>query len=133
MHYSGTSTVDELVEWVKSSSAVQLAEIAKHIHSEQVSSAALEQLASEPEPDNVLRNTIFQSRDLLKYSSVRRGIQSGNVGWVEDLLPDLIIYFRGRGNNNYAQELAEVMQWMRHEASPEMRHVLSPYYCNPCG
>ncbi|KAG8729896.1 hypothetical protein FRC10_003318, partial [Ceratobasidium sp. 414] len=127
MHYSGTNTVEELVGWVKSCSAAQLTETARQIYSERVSSSALEQLASEPEPDEVLRNTIFQSRDLLQYYSVRRGIQTGNVGWLEDLLPNLIIYFRGRENHNYAQELAEAMQWMRHEASPEMRHVFMCY------
>ncbi|KAG9079065.1 hypothetical protein FRC06_007969, partial [Ceratobasidium sp. 370] len=93
---------------------------AERIFHERVSSAALVDLSSQDRPDQVLRQTILQTRDLLQYYSTRIAIRSGNVGWLEDLLPNLIIYFKGRENYNYAQLLAETMQWMRHEAPPGM-------------
>ncbi|CUA68570.1 Callose synthase 2 [Rhizoctonia solani] len=120
MSYSTTDTVEKLVEWVKASPEDTLSEVAQRILDERISSEALNTLSCEPAEDEVLRNTILQTRDLLQYYSVRRAIQTGNVGWLEDLIPNLIIYFKGRENFNYAQELAEYMQWMRYDAPPGM-------------
>ncbi|KAG9085727.1 hypothetical protein FS749_004201 [Ceratobasidium sp. UAMH 11750] len=121
MHYSGTNTAEGLAEWVRSASADTLSETARQIYFERVASSAAESLASQPHPDKNLLISTLQTRDLLQYYSVRSAIQSGNVGWLEDLIPNLLVYFKGRENYNYALELAEAMQWMYHEASPEMR------------
>ncbi|KAG8728773.1 hypothetical protein FRC12_021505 [Ceratobasidium sp. 428] len=124
MHYAGQDTLEGLVDWVKSSSVDMLAETAQRIYFERVASSAVESLASGPELDETLYNSILQTRDLLQYYSVRKAIQTGNVGWLEDLLPNLVVYFKGCERHNYAQELAEAMQWMHHEATPEMRDAI---------
>ncbi|KAG8694290.1 hypothetical protein FRC08_008582 [Ceratobasidium sp. 394] len=124
MHYSGTNTAESLAEWVRSASADTLSKTARRIYFERVASSAAESLASEPQPDENLLISTLQTHDLLQYYSVRSAIQSGNVGWLEDLIPNLLVYFKGRENYNYALELAEAMQWMYHEASPEMRAVV---------
>ncbi|KAG8784517.1 hypothetical protein FRC12_018608 [Ceratobasidium sp. 428] len=124
MHYAGQNTLGGLVDWVKSASVDVLAETARRIYFERVASSAAESLASAPELDETLYNSILQTRDLLQYYSVRKAIQTGNVGWLEDLLPSLIVYFKGCERHNYAQELAEAMQWMCHEATPEMRDAI---------
>jgi hypothetical protein len=110
MHYSDTQTVDELAAWVRSISPAQLHQTAVRIYAERISAGAIESLSNEPELDQVLRNIILMTRDLLQYHSVRTAIQSGNVGWLEDLLPNLLIYFKGRGNSNYAVELVNTLQ-----------------------
>ncbi|KAG8746306.1 hypothetical protein FRC11_012764 [Ceratobasidium sp. 423] len=69
MHYSGTTTVDDLIKWVKSSSEIALRGVAERIHQERMSSEALEILSESHETDEVLRNTILQSRDLLQFYS----------------------------------------------------------------
>ncbi|EUC56787.1 hypothetical protein RSOL_197560 [Rhizoctonia solani AG-3 Rhs1AP] len=120
MHYSSAENLDDLVTWVKSAPESTLRENALRIHQERMSSEALEILSESNETDEVLTNTILQSRDLLQFYSTRRAIQTGNVGLLEDLLPRLLIYFKGHDNHNYAQGLAECMHWMRYDAPPGM-------------
>jgi hypothetical protein len=88
------------------------------IYAERISSGAIESLSNKLEVDQVLRNIILMTCDLLQYSSVRTAIQSGNVGWLEDLLPNLLIYFKGRGNSNYAVELLNMLQWIIRKRTP---------------
>ncbi|KAG8696910.1 hypothetical protein FRC08_006849 [Ceratobasidium sp. 394] len=124
MEYSGCDSAESLVTWVKSTAPDVLRSMAERIFHERISPAALVDLSSRDQPDQVLRQTILQTRDLLQYNSTRTAIRSGNVGWLEDLLPNLLIYFKGRENYNYAQVLAETMQWMRHEAPPGMSDAI---------
>ncbi|KAG8703080.1 hypothetical protein FRC11_010988 [Ceratobasidium sp. 423] len=124
MSYSGTDSVEKLVKWVSVSSEDTLSETAQRILDERISSEALETLSNEHESDQVLENTILQCHDLLQYYAVRHSIRTGNVGSLEDLIPSLVVYFKGRENFNYAQELAEYMQWMLYEAPPGMRDAV---------
>ncbi|KAG8703424.1 hypothetical protein FRC09_004164 [Ceratobasidium sp. 395] len=48
----------------------------------------------------------------------------GDVDQIEALLPELLCYFIGSGNGNYAKEVFEFLQLITHECTPALRAAI---------
>ncbi|KAG8707457.1 hypothetical protein FRC11_007435 [Ceratobasidium sp. 423] len=66
----------------------------------------------------------MHQHELLLYFSLQHAFKHGNVDWIKALLPELLLYFTGTGNNNYAQEVLEFLQFITHECTPEVHVVV---------
>lgn len=58
-----------------------------------------------PDRDRVHQNIRILTRDLLYLSELIQAISDGDIGRIEDILPQLAIMFRGAGGNNYCTEI----------------------------
>ncbi|KAH7334676.1 hypothetical protein B0J17DRAFT_720210 [Rhizoctonia solani] len=67
---------------------------------------------------------IMRQHELLLYFSLWHAFKHGDVDCIEALLPELLFYFTGAGNNNYAQEILEFLQFITHECTPEICAVV---------
>ena len=82
-------------------------------------------VASGPDPDNdkVNRNIRLLTRDLLYLSELIRAISDGDIGRIEDFLPQLAMMFRGAGSNNYCTEILHFILNLKHVWTPEFAYV----------
>lgn len=106
----------------------RLVTLATKIHDERASTTALIALAESQDRDYVLEGTVILSRDLDLYVQLRQAIRQGDVGRLWNLMPLLIVYFKGGSNGNYCKMLIEYMQWQLYEAPPEIRYALNCDY-----
>jgi hypothetical protein len=118
MHMIGCNTSEELTAWKDTHSANDLYALASEILCHHASSGAME---FDDSIDQMRRSGIMRRRDTLLYASVRRAYRFGDVDRIYDLFPELLIYFLGSGNCNYAKELFEVLQLLMHECTPSIR------------
>lgn len=115
---TGCKSEDEVSQWAETHTDGDLFRLATTIYSNHASSGALERLKDN---DQMQRNTILRARDMLLYSSTRRAFKYGDIDRIEDLLPELLFYFLGSSHPQYAKEVLEFLQLLRHECAPEMR------------
>lgn len=119
---TGSADDVELFAWVENHTADEVLELAKKIHAEHASSGALYRLAQSNSTDEVRPTTIIQNRDLLLYYAYRVANKHGRIDRIEDLMPELMTYFAGSGNSNYAREVYEFLQLITHECTPNVRY-----------
>jgi hypothetical protein len=67
------------------------------------------------EQDQVYRQWTMWNMDVLPYLGLRAAIKSGDVGWIEDLLPTILFRFAGGGNPKYTIEILELFQGLKRE------------------
>ncbi|KAG1884573.1 hypothetical protein F4604DRAFT_1878642 [Suillus subluteus] len=60
---------------------------------------------SERPTDTAQHNLQLLTRDLLYVLELTSATSAGNWGWIEDILRDLAMIFRGAGSNNYCSEI----------------------------
>jgi len=72
------------------------------------------------ERDEVFKQTVRWNRDVLQYIELHEAIQCGDIGWMEDLLPTLLMRFAGGGNGKYAIEVLELLQGLHCEWPSEL-------------
>lgn len=129
MWATGTASLEELIAWVQdpNRTAKQILEVAQRIQSQRVSSQAVSECRQHlgEHKDEVLLGTLITTRDLMLHWNLRHAVKHGHVGHMEDLLPELLIYFTGAGNKNYAQQMYEILQLLYHETTPAIRQVHS--------
>ncbi|KAG8683228.1 hypothetical protein FRC11_013810, partial [Ceratobasidium sp. 423] len=108
---------NKLSTWAANHNVSDLQEIATNMLKEHVSSRALKQDKSGDELHHLV---IMHQHELLLYFLLWHAFKHGDVDWIEALLPELLFYFTGAGNNNYAQEVLEFLQFITHECTPEV-------------
>ncbi|KJA21726.1 hypothetical protein HYPSUDRAFT_100027, partial [Hypholoma sublateritium FD-334 SS-4] len=59
------------------------------------------------------------TRDLLYFAELIRAISDGDIGRIEDVLPQLAMMFRGAGGNNYCTEILHFIHNLKHVWTPE--------------
>ncbi|KAJ7817369.1 hypothetical protein B0H14DRAFT_2173689, partial [Mycena olivaceomarginata] len=65
------------------------------------------------ERDQVYRQWTMWNMDVLPYLGLQAAIKSGDVGWIEDLLPTILFRFAGGGNPKYTIKILELFQGLK--------------------
>ena len=73
----------------------------------------------DPDQDRAHQNTRLLTRDLLVLAELIRAISDGDIGRVEDFLPQLAMMFRGAGSNNYCTEILHFILNLKYVWTPE--------------
>ncbi|KAF8811265.1 hypothetical protein BYT27DRAFT_7221623 [Phlegmacium glaucopus] len=68
----------------------------------------------DPSKDTTHQNLRVLARDLLYVAELIRAISDGDIGRVEDFLPQLAMMFRGAGGNNYCTEILHFILNLKH-------------------
>ncbi|KAF8055763.1 hypothetical protein FPV67DRAFT_1434407 [Lyophyllum atratum] len=69
--------------------------------------------------DPIHENVVRLTRDLLYVTELVHAVADGDIGRVEDILPDLACIFRGAGSNNYAAEILHLLFNLKEVWTPE--------------
>ena len=69
-------------------------------------------------------NLRLLTRDLLYLGELIQAISDGDIGRIEDILPQLAMMFRGAGGNNYCTEILHFIFNLKHVWTPEFAFVL---------
>lgn len=72
-----------------------------------------------PGDDKAHQNLRLLTRDLLYLAELIRAISDGDIGRVEDFLPQLVMLFRGAGSNNYCTEILHFILNLKYVWTPE--------------
>ena len=75
--------------------------------------------APDPSQDQAHQNIWLLTRDLLVLAELIRAISDGDIGRVEDFLPQLAMMFRGAGSNNYCTEILHFILNLKYVWTPE--------------
>lgn len=120
--------IEELQTWLEDPGRTpeDILAAGKRIQRERFSKQAVslydvEMNEQEEKADPVFLNTLVQKRDLKLFWDFKDAVKHGNVGHMEDLLPELLVFFTGGRNTNYAKQMYELLQTMWHESTPEIR------------
>ena len=76
----------------------------------------------DPNQDRAHQNIRLLTRDLLVLAELVRAISDGDIGRVEDFLPQLAMMFRGAGSNNYCAEILHFILNLKHVWTPEFAY-----------
>ncbi|KAJ7905795.1 hypothetical protein B0H14DRAFT_3103084 [Mycena olivaceomarginata] len=117
LQVSGTTKLDEL----RKRSPTELQKIAEKIVAEHASSGALVALQQQ--------SSMFL-RDVLPYIIFRAAIKHGDVGVMEDMIPQLLFRFIGGKNSKYAIEMLELLQGLHRDWPPEIRDFIRDHCWN---
>jgi hypothetical protein len=136
LHHIAEAQIRE--EWLEVSRTKSLAELrtktpeelvalADKLRREHASTEALNRMDAIHRPkdthDELKYQSIMLSRDILQYIILKSGIKHGDVGLMEDMLPDLLFRFAGGKNGNYTGEVLEMLQGLNKEWTDEVRLV----------
>ncbi|KAF8594259.1 hypothetical protein BDV93DRAFT_565624 [Ceratobasidium sp. AG-I] len=127
-----TTSLEELREWLECPDRTpdDIYHAGERIQRERVSKSAVSLYRCEMEDslvdatDPVLFNTLIQNRDLLVFWDLVHDVKHGHVGHMEDLLPDLLVYFAGGKHAHYAKQMYELLQLLNHECTPAIRYAI---------
>ncbi|KAG9080981.1 hypothetical protein FRC06_005959, partial [Ceratobasidium sp. 370] len=118
---SGCKLEEEATAWAETHTASDLYWLASDAVTLHVSSAGLD---LDDLDDDVRQLVILRQRDLLLYYSIRRAYKHSDIDRIEALLPELLLYFIGSGNGNYAKEVFEFLQLITYECTPVIRTAI---------
>ncbi|KAG8767148.1 hypothetical protein FRC12_006423 [Ceratobasidium sp. 428] len=118
---TGCSTSESRTDWAKKCTPRDLYNLAESIVSDHASTGAIQLDDSD---DEQRTQTIQRQRDLLLFHSLRRAFKYGDVDRIEAILPELLYYFIGAGNGQYADEVYVFLQLLTHETTPEMKDAI---------
>ncbi|KAG9080696.1 hypothetical protein FRC06_006252 [Ceratobasidium sp. 370] len=118
---SGCKTEEEVIAWADAHTEDDLFKFASDVLVYHASTMALDLDDSD---DQVRHMVILRQRELLLYYSIRRAYRHGDIDRIEALLPELLFYFIGSGNGNYAKETFELLQLITHECTPDIRMAI---------
>ncbi|QRV72191.1 hypothetical protein RhiJN_00205 [Ceratobasidium sp. AG-Ba] len=121
---TGCKTLEAREEWIGTHTAKDMLEVASKALREHASSGALDISESSDEFRAVI---IKRQRDLLLYCSLRQAIKYGDIDRIEAILPELMYFFIGAGNSNYAREVHRLLQILTHETTPVIREAILRY------
>ncbi|KAJ7812306.1 hypothetical protein B0H14DRAFT_3090506 [Mycena olivaceomarginata] len=120
LQVSGTTKLDEL----RKRSPTELQKIAEKIVAEHASSGALVTLQRKAHRDEIKEQSSMFLRDVLPYIIFRAAIKHGDVGVMEDMIPQLLFRFIGGKNSKYAIEMLELLQGLHRDWPPEIRDFI---------
>ncbi|KAG9099249.1 hypothetical protein FRC06_005469 [Ceratobasidium sp. 370] len=121
---TGCSSKEELVDWVKSHTADDILALAKKVYSNHASFGAISRLKRSESTDGLRQSTILTNADLLRYYAYRDANKHGRIDRIEDLMPELLVFFSGSSNSNYAKEVYYFLQLLKHECTPNMKAAI---------
>ncbi|KAG9073409.1 hypothetical protein FS749_015262 [Ceratobasidium sp. UAMH 11750] len=121
---SGCTNEEEMIAWVNAHTDAEVFDLATRVYANHASSAALKKLKQIDSTDRPRPSTILTNRDLLWYYSFRQANKHGDVDRIDDLLPELLIFFSGSGNSNYAKGIHGFLQLLTHECTPNLRSAI---------
>ncbi|KAG8694313.1 hypothetical protein FRC08_008566 [Ceratobasidium sp. 394] len=124
---SGCQSDNKMIAWADTHTDEEIRELATRVYSNHASAAGLSKLKDSGSTDESRLLTIMTTANILRYYSFWRAIKHGDVNRIEDLLPELLIFFSGSGNSNYAKETYNFLQLLRHEVPPRMKDALLKY------
>lgn len=122
MHLTNSETGADISSWLEKHDVTDMYNLAETCLTNHASSGAL---AVDKSGDQMRQLVIKHQRELLLYYSVRRAYKHGDVDRIEALLPELLFFYLGSGNSNYAEEVFEFLQLLKHETTPAVRSVIS--------
>ncbi|KAH9160733.1 hypothetical protein EDB89DRAFT_1885651 [Lactarius sanguifluus] len=85
---------------------------------------ALSPTRPDPDKDKAHQNLRLLTRDLLYLAELVRAISDGDIGRIEDFLPQLAMMFRGSGGNNYCTEILHFLLNLKHIWTPEFADIM---------
>ncbi|KAH9011587.1 hypothetical protein EDB84DRAFT_1590667 [Lactarius hengduanensis] len=85
---------------------------------------ALSPTRPDPDKDKAHQNLRLLTRDLLYVAELVRAISDGDIGRIEDFLPQLAMMFRGSGGNNYCTEILHFLLNLKHIWTPEFADIM---------
>jgi hypothetical protein len=88
-----------------------------------VPTTAMLPAVADPDEDKSHQIIRLLTRDLLYLSKVTRAISDGDIGRIEDFLPELVKMFRGAGSNNYCAEILHFILNLKYVWTPEFAYV----------
>ncbi|KEP46942.1 hypothetical protein V565_174490 [Rhizoctonia solani 123E] len=128
---TGTTTLDELKTWIEDPDRTveDIITVGKRIQRERVSRQAvslyeMEMDDSPEDADPVFLSTLIQTRDMELFWDLRHAVKHGLVGHMEDLIPELLMFFTGGRNGNYAKQMYRILQVLKHESTDAIRHSI---------
>jgi len=77
----------------------------------------------DPEKDKVHQNIRLLTRDLLYVAELVDAISAGDIGRVENFLPQLAMVFCGAGSNNYCNEILHFILNLKHVWTADFAYV----------
>jgi len=112
----------EKLEDLRNHSPQDLFDLATSIVDNYASTAALRKMdAQKSRKDELLYQSAQMARDLLDYVDFDDAIKTGDIGRIQDLLPQLLFRFAGGKNKNYATELLELLQGLLKEWPDDLK------------
>ncbi|EEB87875.1 hypothetical protein MPER_14590 [Moniliophthora perniciosa FA553] len=78
-----------------------------------------------PGDDPIQQNVRLLVRDLLYYRELEQCISGGDVGRIEDIMPDLAAIFMGAGSNKYAMEIIWYLNHLEQVWTKEFAYSIS--------
>lgn len=126
---TGAKSLEELKAWLEDPvrTPEDILQVGRRIQTNHVSKQAVTryqlemEMGNVKEADPVFLNTLIQVRDMELFWDLNHAIKHGKVGHMEDLVPELLVFFTGGKNKNYARQMYELLQIMRHESTPKIR------------
>ncbi|KAJ7670870.1 hypothetical protein DFH06DRAFT_1370098 [Mycena polygramma] len=109
---------------LRNKSPEQLHELAQKILSGHASSGALVKLRQKTRKDEIKEQSVMFLRDVLPYVMFRAAIKQGDVGLIEDMIPQLLLRFIGGKNSKYSIEMLELLQGLHRDWPPEVRDFI---------
>ncbi|KAJ6481356.1 hypothetical protein DFH09DRAFT_1107681 [Mycena vulgaris] len=98
-----------------------LHKLAAEIVSQHAFSAALVTLRAKNRKDELKEQSVMFLRDVLLYILLRAAIKRGDVGLMEDMIPQLLYRFVGGRNSKYSIEMLELLQGLNRDWPPQVR------------
>ncbi|KAJ6494521.1 hypothetical protein C8R45DRAFT_1135396 [Mycena sanguinolenta] len=99
---------------------VELYAMAGEIFSFHASSHALADLRRRSVTDDIKLQSMMFLRNVIPFILLRAAVRSGDIGFMEDMIPLLLYRFVGGKNSNYAIEMLELLQSLHREWPPEL-------------
>ncbi|KAG9081759.1 hypothetical protein FS749_007414 [Ceratobasidium sp. UAMH 11750] len=131
MWVTDTSSLEDLVVWANhpDRTAQEILELGRKIQSQRVSSQAVSecQQTLDEHQDETFLGTLATTRDLMIHWDLHHAVKHGHVGQMEDVIPELLIYFTGAHNKNYARQMYETLQLLNYETTPAIREAIRSY------
>ncbi|KAG9103211.1 hypothetical protein FRC06_011751 [Ceratobasidium sp. 370] len=128
---TNTKSLEELKSWLEDPTHTtrDVLEAGRKIQRERISKQAislyeLEAGGSVETFDQVFLESLIQTRDLELFWDLRHAVKHGKVGHMEDLIPELLVFFTGGRHSNYARQMYETLQILFHESTPAIRHAI---------
>ena len=100
-----------------------LHKLAAEIVNKYASTHSLQELEEQVDDnkDDVFAQAVLWNRDILNYILLDSAIKTGDIGCIQDLLPQLLFRFVGGRNSKYAIEVLELIQGLYREWSDDLR------------
>ncbi|KAG9089848.1 hypothetical protein FRC06_001363 [Ceratobasidium sp. 370] len=121
---AGCASEEELVAWVESHMPEEVLTLAENVYTNHIANSALNNLTLSGSTNKLRPSIICTNANLLRYYAYRHVNKHRRIDRIKDLLPELLIFFAGSGNSNYAKELYYFLQLLMHECTADLKSAI---------